>query len=252
MNKGKYLQKWIGCFLIIGLLSSATHKEYINHADPYTIYLTFDDGPLHGSENIATAITKENIKVNVFVVGQHIQNSPQLKGYFNEYLVNPMIEVGNHSFSHAHNKYQLYYSNANSVYVDFLKCYNEYKLPTKLCRLPGRNMWRTATIKHNDMPSGSAAADLLYQNGFKIIGWDLEWEHDAPTSSPVQTGDDMVYLIETHLKNGTTRVKNHLVLLSHDEMFSKGWEQSELDQLVDKLKATGNFKFEFLSTLPGL
>jgi peptidoglycan/xylan/chitin deacetylase (PgdA/CDA1 family) len=39
------------------------------------IYLTFDDGPLDGSEDIDDAVTKENIKINVFIVGQHAQST---------------------------------------------------------------------------------------------------------------------------------------------------------------------------------
>lgn len=188
----------------------------------------------------------------MFVVGQHILNSAQQKSYFKEYVKNPLIEVGNHSFSHAHNKYKLFYSSASSVYDDFLKTYKQDSLPTKLCLLPDRNMWRTKQINANDMPNGADAADLLFKNGFRVIGWDLEWEHDAHTSSPVQTVTDMVFLINNHFKNGSTKTKNHLVLLAHDEMFAKGWEESELKELIDLLKKQGNYQFDFVSEYPNL
>jgi len=41
-----------------------------------------------------------------------------------------------------------------------------------------------------------------------------------------------------------------LVLLAHDEMFRNGWEESELKQLIDKLKAKGNYSFDHLSSYP--
>lgn len=33
--------------------------------------------------------------------------------------------------------------------------------------------------------------------------------------------------------------ENHLVILCHDEMFCKSWEENELKQLIDKLKGRG-------------
>lgn len=219
---------------------------------PYTIYLSFDDGPLQGSGNIAQAITNENIKINVFVVGQHIAGNNERKKDFEEYIENPLIEVGNHSYSHAHNRYQQFYSNADSVVLDFKKCYFLFKLPTKLCRLPGRNMWRIPNKRVNDVLSGADAADILSRDGFRVIGWDLEWQHDGKTGAPIQTVDDMVYMIENKLRKKSTLTDNHLVLLLHDEMFRKGWEESELKKLIEKLRGKPGYQFEHLSKYPGL
>src|SRR5882757_7898109 len=55
------------------------------------IYLTFDDGPLGGSEDIDDAVTKEKIKINVFIVGQHALSSRRMKRYFQLYVNNPLI-----------------------------------------------------------------------------------------------------------------------------------------------------------------
>jgi len=41
-------------------------------------------------------------------------------------------------------------------------------------------------------------------------------------------------------------------LLCHDEMFVKEWEESELKQLITKLKADGNYRFDFISNYPNL
>ena len=214
------------------------------------IYLTFDDGPLDGSEDIDDAVTKENIKINVFVVGQHAQSTEKMRRYYQLYLNNPLIEVGNHSFSHAHNQYEKFYENPQNVLQDFLKCQEQLKIPNKYARQPGRNQWRLKDTAINDVRSGSQSADLLYKNGFKVFGWDIEWQHDSKTGTPVQTVDDMIEIIEKRLNEKKTVRPGHLVLLSHDEMFRNGWEESELKQLIEKLKAKGNYRLEHLSKYP--
>lgn len=215
------------------------------------IYLTFDDGPLEGSEDIDDAVTDENIKINVFVVGQHALSNAIKKRYYQLYLNNPLIEVGNHSYSHAHNQYEKFYENPQRVLNDFLKCQELLKIPHKYARQPGRNQWRLNDTTINDVQSGSQSADLLYKNGFKVFGWDIEWQHDRRTGAPIQTVADMEELIEKKLNDKKTVKPGHLILLSHDEMFRKGWEESELKQLIERLKTRGNYRLEHLSDYPG-
>jgi peptidoglycan/xylan/chitin deacetylase (PgdA/CDA1 family) len=86
-----------------------------------TIYLTFDDGPLEGSEDVNDAVRREKTKINVFVVGLNTQYSKRLQKYLHLYETNSWIEVGNHSFSHAHDDYYAYYNNPDAVFQDFLK-----------------------------------------------------------------------------------------------------------------------------------
>ncbi len=192
------------------------------------IYLTFDDGPLEGSEDINDAVKNEHIDINVFVVGQHALSSVRKKKYYRLYLNDSLIEVGNHSYSHAHNQYEKFYENPKLVLADFLKCQELLKIPNKYARQPGRNQWRLSDTVINDVRSGSQSADLLYKNGFKVFGWDVEWQHDKRTGAPIQTVNDMAELIEKRLRDRKTVKPGHLVLLSHDEMFRNGWEESEL------------------------
>jgi peptidoglycan-N-acetylglucosamine deacetylase len=214
------------------------------------IYLTFDDGPLEGSEDIDDAVRKEKIKINVFIVGQHALANKRMHGFFQLYIDDPLIEVGNHSFSHAHNQYQKFYENPENVLRDFLKCQQQLNIPYKYARQPGRNQWRLKDTAINDVSSGAKSADLLYKNGFKVFGWDVEWQHDPKTGAPIQTVDDMVETIERKLTDRKTVRPGHLVLLSHDEMFRNGWEESELKQLIEKLKVKGNYRLEHLSKYP--
>jgi len=233
-----------------GAVKKPVTPDHIPDTATRYIYLTFDDGPLEGSEDIDDAVTKEKIKINVFIVGQHALSSGKMKGYFRLYVSNPLIEVGNHSFSHAHNQYEKFYQNPQNVLQDFLKCQEQLKIPYKYARQPGRNQWRLKDTAINDVRSGSLSADLLYKNGFKVFGWDIEWQHDGRTGVPIQTVDDMVETIEKRLKEKKTVRPGHLILLSHDEMFRNGWEESELKQLIEKLKAKGNYRLEHLSKYP--
>jgi peptidoglycan-N-acetylglucosamine deacetylase len=215
------------------------------------IYITFDDGPLlDGSDDIDDAVRNEQIKVDVFVVGFHAL-SKRLNGFYKMYQNNPYIEIGNHSFTHAHNHYEKFYRNPSAVVSDFLRCQTALQISNKIARQPGRNQWRLNNIRINDVRSGSVSADSLFKDGFEVFGWDLEWQHDPKTGAPIQTVDDMVELIEKKLDEHKTVKPNNLVLLAHDEMFRNGWEESELKQLIDKLKAKGNYRFEHLSNYPG-
>ena len=216
----------------------------------YHVYLTFDDGPLEGSEDVDNAVKTEKIKINVFVVGSYIQIFPPMDKYFQLYENNPYIEIGNHSFSHAHNEYALFYKDTESAYQDFVKNENVLKLKAKLARLPGRNIWRIGGRKINDEISGEAVADLLAKNGYSVFGWDIEWEHDARTGKPVQAVNDIFYQIEHLLKHNKTVTKNHIVILCHDEMFRKKWEETELKQLIERLRWMGMYEFNHLSEYP--
>ena len=135
------------------------------------ICLTFDDGPLQGSYEISDAIEKEKIRINVFIVGSHVRHSAAMKEYFKLYENNSYIELGNHSFSHAHDSYALFYSKPELAYLDFLYNAEILKLKNKIARLPGRNMWRLKNKSIDDVKSGAKAADLLFSNGYRVFGW---------------------------------------------------------------------------------
>lgn len=214
------------------------------------IYLTFDDGPLQGSENIDSVTLSERLKINVFLVGEHVQQSKQLNAYYKLYEENPFIDSYNHSFTHANNKYKLFYSKPQNVLADIQKNDSLLKLHYKIVRLPGRNMWRIGNRKKDDEVSGSIAADLLAKNGYKVYGWDLEWRHDSKTGKPIQSVNEMVKEIEEKLNNNSSFTPGHVVLLIHDEMFQKKWEESELKQLIDSLRMHNNYVFEHMRFYP--
>jgi peptidoglycan/xylan/chitin deacetylase (PgdA/CDA1 family) len=211
------------------------------------IYLSFDDGPLNGSQRINDALLTEKIPITVMLVGEHALVRPQ---DVELYKKNEFIEVGNHSYSHANNHYKLYYSNPTGVLNDFIRNKDALKLDDKIGRLPGRNMWRRNGRSKNDISSGIEAADLLAKNGFSLFGWDLEWRHDSHTGEPIGTAEDIFNQIEKMLDENRTFTDSHIVLLSHDEMFQHQYEESELKKLIDLLKSRGDYKFSRLKNYP--
>ena len=214
------------------------------------IYLTFDDGPLNGSENIDSVILAERLKISVFLVGEHAEKSKILGNYYKMYEQNPFVESYNHSFTHANNKYALFYSNPPNVLADIQRNEQLLNLPYKIVRLPGRNMWRIGDRKRDDGVSGSVAADLLAKNGYKLYGWDLEWRHNGKDGTPIQSVDEMTNEIESRLETGNSFTKDHVVILIHDEMFQKKWEESELKQLIERLRLHPNYVFEQIRFYP--
>jgi len=214
------------------------------------IYLTFDDGPLNGSENIDSVILAERLKISVFLVGEHAEKSKQQGNYYKLYEENPFVEAYNHSYTHANNHYELFYSNPQNVLEDIQKNEQLLNLKYKIVRLPGRNIWRIGGRKKNDEASGSACADLLEKNNYKLYGWDIEWQHNAKDGTPIQSVDAMTKEIEIRLENGNTFTKDNIVILLHDEMFQKKWEESELKQLIDKLRTHENYVFEHIRFYP--
>lgn len=255
---------WPACMLLLAPLlitkkpltipsSPATAKAVKPELPVRYIYLTFDDGPLEGSEHIDSVVLQERLKISVFLVGQLVMQNKKLQAYLEEYKTNPYIETYNHSYTHAGGKYKKFYSKPVSVLADIQQDEAALGLHYRIVRLPGRNIWRTGKRRKDDPAtgtSGSAAADTLAEHGYKVIGWDTEWRHHPSDGTPVQTVDEMVRDIETRLETGNTFTKDHIVILIHDEMFRKTWEESELKQLIDKLRLHENYVFEHVRFYP--
>lgn len=232
------------------LLPAQTAPGKKSPAAQQYIYLSFDDGPLKGSEHIDSVVLAEKLKINVFLVGEHALKSKELGQYAKMYQANPYVEAYNHSFTHANDHYALFYQSPENVLADIRENEKALDLRFKIVRLPGRNMWRLAGRKKDDGTSGAAAADLLAANGYRLYGWDLEWNHQAKDGKPVQSVDEMVKAIQSRLAKGNSFTPNHVVVLIHDEMFQTTWEESQLKQLIDRLRALPNLSFEHLRFYP--
>lgn len=231
--------------LILSALFSAVYSQ-----NKCYIYLTFDDGPLNGSENINDIILKEKIKISVFMVGEHVIKDKQMDTYAKYYDQNPYIDEYNHSYTHANNHYEAFYDNVQKSVNDILYNQSLLKLPYKIVRLPGRNMWRLNGKSKNDLSNGIQTADQLSKLGYKVMGWDIEWQHRDSDGTPIQPIDVMYKSVQKLCGSGNTFTKNNVVMLIHDEMFQKSWEESELKGLIDLLRTDPNYVFEQMRFYP--
>lgn len=217
---------------------------------PKHIYFTFDDGPLIGSNAIDSIITAKGIKISTFLVGRHSGMSKGLRRAFERYEANPLIECYNHSFSHAKNKFTAFYSNPVGAYDDFAKNETDLGLKHKIVRMPGRNIWIYNDMRRIDLQSGASTADLLFGDGYKIFGWDVEWKIHGLTGKPIQTVDEIYTRLRNYMNNKSSMEPNNVVLLMHDDMFQSKYGQELLSHLIDTLKQNTDFSFEFMSNYP--
>jgi peptidoglycan/xylan/chitin deacetylase (PgdA/CDA1 family) len=216
----------------------------------YHVYLSFDDGPLPGSEHIDSLVLAEQVPVSVFLVGHNISYNPRLDVYYKLYEANPFIHIYNHSFSHAAGHYRYYYNHPQNVLADIDLNQQYLQLHNKIVRLPGRNIWRIGTRSRNDTAGGEQAADLLMQKGYRLFGWDLEWQHNPVSGVPLQSVATMEKEIMSRLASGNTFTKNHIIILLHDEMFRRPWEEDQLKALIDTLHKQPMIVFNDLGTYP--
>lgn len=209
----------------IAIPDSIIHPIEIEKVDSLNsqkyVYLAIDDAPLNGSKYIDSIISSKKIKTNLFVVGNAIDGSSKFLKYYNMFQTNLYIEIYNHSYSHANNRYTDFYKNPESVLKDFEKNQTEFNISHKIARLPGRNLWQIGERKKNYQQTGSTSAELLAANGYKIYGWDVEWKYDAKDYTPKQTIDELVKEIENSYNTSRTFTANHVIVLMHDQMFTK-------------------------------
>lgn len=217
---------------------------------PRYIYLTFDDGPLNGSQYLDSIATAKGIKINAFLIGEHDKMSKKLHSYTERYKSNPLVDCYNHSYWHAHNRYSTFYSNPQAAYEDFELAEQSLGLAHKIVRLPGRNIWYVGGRKQVDLKSGASTAELLHEHGYRIIGWDCEWKINGVTGKPDLTVNQLYTQMKNLLRKGTSYTKNNVVLLTHDNMYQTKKGQKLLSDLIDSLKQHPNYKFEFVRNYP--
>lgn len=214
------------------------------------IFLTFDDGPLIGTENVVDVMNQLAVPATMFMVGKHTQADKEMQNSFLMAYNDNLLQVSSHSYSHANNHYRLFYQNPEGVLEDFNKSAALLHFQNKDARLPGRNTWRVGDRKKNDPAASSQqAADLLKENGYSLFGWDIEWQH-YDNGEPIQSVAQLLRMITNAVEDSTQCFTRHkLVLLSHDQMFAKKENKAKLVELVNGLKAKG-YRFELIRNYP--
>ncbi len=217
--------------------------------DKRVIYLTFDDGPNQGTENLIRILNKRNVCATAFIVGKHAYGSKKQENDLDLLRKNPLVELANHSFTHAHNKYSDFYKNPDAVVNDFNTAKDSLKLYDKIARTPGRNIWRLNTINVTDLKSSTEAANKLKQAGYKVVGWDLEWK---PTNKMILKGkhEEMLKKVDSIFFNDLEKTSRHLVFLTHDQYLADSDSINELDLFIEKLQKSNRFVFRKISEYP--
>lgn len=217
-------------------------------------YLTFDDGPIGATKNILNVFEEENIPATLFFIGYQIKNNPII---YEDALNSKNITVANHTYSHASDGYQRFYSNSDGVLADIdknqrlLDKYIDNSL--KPLRFAGRNVFRLKDIKTNDVALSKEhtqnellSYDKVHNSGYSIYGWDVEWEFDE-NGKPVQSPEQVLQYMETSYKNSKTKKMNKVILLTHDIMFSNHYNgKANLKKLIKLLKEN-NWSFESIN-----
>lgn len=217
---------------------------------PKHVYFTFDDGPLIGSAAIDSISKVKNIRINTFLVGRHVDMSKRLKRDFQRYYESSLAECYNHSYTHGGNRFNTFYSNPVSAYDDFEKNEVDLKLKHKIARLPGRNIWIYDDVRRIDLQSGASTADMLYTQGYKVFGWDVEWKIYGRSGKPVQSVNEIYTRIRNFMNNKSSMEPNNVVLLMHDDMFQTKKGQQLLTALIDTIQTTTDYQFEFMRDYP--
>lgn len=215
------------------------------------LYITFDDGPNRGTRNVVRIVQDEEVPVSFFIVGEHVFASPTQAALWDSLKQLQQIDLCNHSYCHAHNRYNTYYEAPDSVVHDFKRTADSLHLTNAIVRTPGRNIWRIDSLQFTDLKRSKAAADSLQKAGFVLMGWDLEWHFDPKTMSVTTPAETMVAEIDSLFAHGRTKKQDHLVLLAHDQVYQKSDDSFQLRQFFQLLKKKDDYEFTLVSEYPG-
>jgi peptidoglycan/xylan/chitin deacetylase (PgdA/CDA1 family) len=216
------------------------------------IYLTFDDGPNKGTQNVLDIVQQENVPATFFIVGQHVFASREQASTWDSLQHAINIEVCNHSYTHAHNHYEKFYQQPDSVVSDMEKTKDELLPDNNIVRAPGRNSWRIDSLHYTDIKKSKAAMDSLQSAGFIVMGWDLEWHYDPKTLVVNNTADELLNQVDSVFIKGKTKTPDHLVLLAHDQVYQNAEDSIQLRQFVQKLKMKDDYELSLVSSYPGI
>ncbi len=209
------------------------------------IYFTVDDGPSAFSGEILKMAEEEGVPMTAFIVGYNCYTDERAE-FVNAYHASPLVEVGNHSFCHAHNDYDNWYLDPEQVWLDFQKNEKLMLITNRLARLPGRAIWEVGSREKCIFPTGRSSGQLLAKHGYRVFGWDVEWHYDHRTGLPKESPEQVLESIERHLRDGEVFTPGHVVLLLHERHFQA---KEEVRRLIRLLKS-GGFAFSFLGNYP--
>lgn len=216
------------------------------------IYLSFDDGPQHGTTTVFDLCRKAGVKATFFMVGLHTEQKSDGKKIVSMIReAYPEFLLANHSFTHANGKYQSFYHHPELAEQDFFKAQDSLKVPYRIIRLPGNSAWAERG-RINASGLVRPVTHMLDSAGYNVVGWDLEWGFKKKDARPVQSATKLAAEVESVLAMHKTRTPNHLVLLSHDRMFQRPGDADSLARFISILKLNPRYVFETVDHYPGM
>jgi len=220
----------------------ATEKRKSQQSDGKTLFLTFDDGPIEGSENLLKVLADEKVEATLFYVARHAQKRP---GILRRAASMPWLQIANHTYSHANGKYSRFYSSLWGVLSDVEHAQLILGGP-KYLRLAGRNVWRLPEVHRNDGALSLQRRSVeipkyeqLSKEGFFIYGWDVEWHFDHASGRPIEGAQRLAERIESIARHQRLVRKNKVVLLAHDFMFKDRCSAKMLRSFIRIMRERG-------------
>jgi len=192
----------------VRIISPGTElKNYNRIQFPYTVALTFDDGPYPGyTEKLIKLLEMKNIKATFFVIGKHAESHPELI----KLIDSGGHEIGGHTYSHR-----------NLTKLKNQEIINDIELTNNIIRnIINKN---TYLIRPPGGKINKRVREVITKSGYKIILWTvLPKDHDFRTTKEK---------IVTYTINETT---NFGIILLHQGI------QKTLDalpEIIDTLRA---------------
>lgn len=235
------------------VVKTEPQKPVVKTKKKKKIYLTFDDGPNKGTQNVLRIMKEEQVPVTFFVVGEHAYASNAQQQTWDSLQTANNIEICSHSYTHAwHNSFNKFYNNPDSMVKDFKRAQDSLKLENNIVRTPGRNAWRIDSLHSTDIKASRTAIDSLQKAGFVVLGWDLEWHYDHKTLAVKNTADELLNNVDSVFNNNKTKNPDNLVLLAHDQVYNKSTDSLELHNFIKKIKAKDEYEISLVSSYPGI
>lgn len=214
-----------------------------------TVYLTSDDGPVGGTEQVLNVAEQEQVPVAFFLIGSQLANDAKNMNRLRLLKESSLATLANHSYSHAL-YYNRFYSEPAYTLGDFYK--NEKILglsnSKKYSRIPARNLYsfpgnfvNKTELFQSELAVESKVYEILIKNGFSLIGWDYYWGRNIRTGRPDPEDGSLAAADALRLLNQRKTTKpSKLVVILHDDMFSNRFGGAErLRDFIQTLKSRG-------------
>ena len=211
------------------------------------LFLTFDDGPYPGTDDVLKHLKAATVKATFFVNVDHAFPSGRKSEWRIDLLRQILDEghlLGNHGAIHDYKLYaspSLMAENFNDN-IERLEKILGKKIPSlrKYGRMPGGSTWY---LGDEDKLSGPGkissfnpeqtrrSAEALIAAGYLLFGWDIEWK-------PGTTAKDMANKTWDAFKNGEGKKPGKLILLAHDIDFRESLKGNrlKLEEYIEELK----------------